>query len=117
MRILEVPEHRVLTYLVLIQVLGVAVGWALLAFGVAIWNRVGFYGANPTAVFLRDWGFLFFLLPGLWLIFATAAKDNDFGRFEGPLIILSGIAVAIGTVIILAAIGLTSGASLIQVVD
>ncbi|MFP6898593.1 MAG: hypothetical protein VCA38_18490 [Roseibacillus sp.] len=110
-------EDRILTYLILIQVLGVFFGWALLALGVGLWNRVGHYGAKSSAVFMRDWGMFFFLIPVGWLALAILIQRHGHLRFDGPLIFWSGIAVAMGTVIILACIGLSSGASLIQVVE
>jgi uncharacterized protein with PQ loop repeat len=52
-----------------------------------------------------------------WLALAILIQRHGHLRFDGPLIFWSGIAVAMGTVIILACIGLSSGASLIQVVE
>ena len=71
----------------------------------------------PIAVNYRDWGMFFFLIPVGWLALAILIQRHGHLRFDGPLIFWSGIAVAMGTVIILACIGLSSGASLIQVVE
>lgn len=107
---------RVLSYLILIQVLGVFFGWALLALGVGIWEKLG-RNIKPPAEFLRDWGFIALLIPMAWLGTAIYLSRHSHGRFDGQLIFWSGIAVAIVTFVVMSGIGLSSGATLITVAD
>ncbi len=87
---------RATTILALLQTLVIVVGF--LALG-AVLKMAGYPATiavrwNPLAVFLREHGMAFLLLPVLWVFFATAAERVDRGFLSYRVAFIVGLCVA-----------------------
>ncbi len=89
------PEHRFYTVLAALQIGMIMIGTFAIRF-VTAESLAGYYKPAPAmAVWIRDWGYLFLLVPVAWVILSirAARKEDADGRL--------GLRIAVGVVVTL----------------
>ena len=89
------PEHRFHSVLALLQVGMIMIGTFAIRFVTAD-QLEGYYKPAPAmAVWIRDWGYLFLLVPAVWVVLSirAARKEDADGRV--------GLRMAVGLVVTL----------------
>jgi hypothetical protein len=72
------PEHRFYTVLAALQVGMIMIGTFAIRFATTE-SLVGYYKPAPAmAVWIRDWGYVFLLVPAAWVVLSilAARKEN-----------------------------------------
>jgi hypothetical protein len=94
------PEHRFYTVLALLQVGMIMIGTFAIRF-VTAESLAGYYKPAPAmAVWIRDWGYVFLLVPAAWVVLSIrAARKEDADRKLGRRIAIGLlVTVLVGSV-------------------
>lgn len=89
------PEHRFYTVLAALQIGVIMIGTFAIRI-VTTENLAGLYEPAPAmALWIRDWGYLFLLVPAAWVILGTKATRKEDADEK------TGVRIAVGLVVTL----------------
>ena len=90
-------EHAIETVFVFLQAMVILAGSGLVALSIKIYGES--YGSRPLpffSMFVRDWGFLFLVVPAVWALGCVWLERDERFAIGQRSVVVTGILVLIG---------------------